>query len=293
MKTKFTLTVLLLLLYIPVLFAQIPNFDFELWTDVGDWEDPDGWYTLNTLYDGNPETVRTTGDAFSGLTAARMENKEDDNGNVVRSMMVSGTHSLSDNPGFAYSKRPYSLEGYWQYNPQDNDDSCYVLVYLTHYNAITQSRDIIGSGLVGSGDDMDDYTLFSAPINYVSSQFPDSAYIVIYAGKFNGALDGSRLLIDALSFNETTTAGSEPPGAGIAITLFPNPASGSFTIQHLTTTAPAMISLFDYTGMLKKSVAIDNNHATVNVNDLNEGIYFYEIRNENRELVKTGKVMVQ
>lgn len=293
MKAKILLTPLLIFFYATTLIAQIPNADFELWTDMGGWDDPDDWYTLNTLYDGDPETVRTTGDAVSGTTAVRMENAEDNNGNVVRAMLLSGNNSLSNHPGFAYNERPYALEGYCQYSPQDNDDSCYVLVYLTRYNTGTQSRDLIGSGMFGSGEDMDDYVLFSAPIDYFSSQFPDSAYIVVYAGKVNGALDGSRLLLDALSFNETTTTEATGLANDFEINVFPNPAHGQLNIQHLPAHSSASLALFDHTGAIKKSVANRQQDFTVDLTGLAAGIYFYEVRFSNSDAVKRGKVMVQ
>lgn len=293
MKMRFLFTPVLILFCSTALLAQIPNADFELWTDMGDWDDPDGWYTLNELYDGDPETVRTTGDAISGLTAARMENAEDNNGNVVRAMLLSGTKSLNNHPGFAFSDRPYSLEGYCQYSPQDDDDSCYVIVHLTKYNTSTQQRDIIGSGMFGSGDDMDDYILFSAPINYYSSLYPDTAYIEIYAGKFNGALDGSRLLIDALSFNETTTAEGIAIAGATEISVYPNPAHGFLNVKHLPVHHAAVLNLFDYTGMLKKSVPVSGEELTVDLSGLTTGIYFYEISTGQEDALKRGKLMIQ
>lgn len=291
MKTKLTLTAIFLLLSFPLLFAQIPNFDFELWTDVGDWEDPDGWSTLNAAYNGDPETVKLTEDAYSGLSAVRMENEKDDNNDVVRAMLLSGTNSLSDSPGFPFEKRPYSLDGYFLYSP-NNNDSCYVFVYLTRFNTTTQLRETIGSGMFSSGDELEEYTLFSAPVNYTSSEFPDSAYIVIYAGKLNGPKDGSRLYIDALTFNETTTTGIEPGESSMEISLFPNPAREHFSIQQLDKPVTGEILIYDFTGTLQKSVSIGNDIATVNVSDMKEGIYFYELKNVNGELMKTGKVII-
>lgn len=200
MNKKITLSLLLMICSITLIFAQIPNFDFELWTDYGSYEDPDGWFTLNSLSDGDIETVESTEHAFSGLFAARLENDEDDNDNVVTAMMVSGSNSLSDHPGFPYSNRPVSLLGYYIYSPKGND-SCSVLVYLTRFNTFSQTREIIGSGIFRSADDLEFYTEFSVPITYTSPELPDSAYIVVYAGKVQGtAQEGSRLYIDALSF---------------------------------------------------------------------------------------------
>lgn len=291
MKTKLTLTAIFLLLSFPLLFAQIPNFDFELWTDVGDWEDPDGWYTLNADYNGDPETVKLTEDAYSGLSAVRMENEKDDNNVVVRAMLLSGNSGLSDNPGFPFEKRPYSLDGYFMYSP-NNNDSCYVFVYLTRFNTTTQSRETIGSGMFSSGDELEEYIPFSAPINYTSSEFPDSAYIVIYAGKLNGPKDGSRLYIDALTFNETTTTGIAPAVYSQEVSLYPNPASGHFHIKQSNNPVAGVILIYDFTGTLQKSVALGKENATVNVSDMKEGIYFYELKNVNGELMKAGKVII-
>src|SRR6188474_1463905 len=81
--------------------AQIPNSGFESWTNYGAYDDPDDWYTPNAQYGGDPELVRITEDPYSGIYAARLENKEDDNDVVIRAMMISGGRDLNNSPGFA------------------------------------------------------------------------------------------------------------------------------------------------------------------------------------------------
>jgi hypothetical protein len=291
MNKKITLSLFLMVCSITFVSAQIPNFDFELWTDFGSYEDPDGWLTLNSLSGGDIETVKSTEDAFSGLFAVRMENDEDDNDNVVTAMMVSGSKGLSDHPGFPYTKRPVSLLGYYIYSPKGND-SCLVMVYLTRFNTFSQAREIVGSGIFRSAEDLEDYEEFSVPLNYTSSEFPDSAYIVIYAGKLQGAKKDSRLYIDALSFQETAT-GLPDIHIVSSAQVFPNPANDHISISLSKNYPNSIINFYDLSGALMLSAGVLQQQQTVSVSGLKEGIYIYEITDPANGRIEFGKFVIQ
>lgn len=289
MKIKFTFLLTLSTCFITGLFAQIPNGDFEQWTDFGDWEDPDSWFTLNSTYNGDPETVQATGDAITGDMAVQLENEKDDNDNVVRAMMVSGGNSPDNHPGFPYANRPAALIGYFQYKPKD-EDSCCVLAYLTRYNTSAQQRELKGLAEFSSGEETDDYDIFSAPFQYVSSLFPDTAYIVIYAGAMNDHQDGSRLVIDALSFDESSTGITSLEDL-IQPELFPNPAKEMITVQFNSNGSNYDLKLFDLSGRTLKVIPGLQNQASSSIKDLNDGIYFFTVGDEKRNRTN-GKLII-
>ncbi|MEO5674618.1 MAG: T9SS type A sorting domain-containing protein [Chitinophagales bacterium] len=282
-----SLTVLILCIRIAV--AQIPNSDFESWTDYGSFEDPGQWYTQNILYGGDPELVRSTIESYSGVFAARMENKEDDNGNVIRAIMISGTHALNDAPGFAYNKRPSSLKGFYTFSPKD-DDSCSVKVSLWKYNQSTMQRDLIGYGSLNSAEDIEYYTMFSIPVTYVSSLDPDTAVIECYAGRINGYAEGSRLIIDALEFEEVATPVEEIRSETLSV--FPNPASEFFMIR--AGKYAAKIQLTDTRGVVLQTVVLSNpiDEIRVAVKDL-KGLYFVKALSNDSVVLSNQKIFLQ
>ena len=284
---------LVLFLFSFHLEAQIPNAEFELWNDSGDYENPDGWYTENELYQADGmELVRSTSDSYSSLYAVRMENEEDDNDNVVRAMMVSGTNSLQNSPGFPYSHKPASLNGFYQFSPKD-EDSCYVIVQLTKYNAVSNSREMIGEGRFGSDADIDSYQPFTVPISYLSSEFPDTATIIIYSGKFQGAEDGSRLIIDALTFDEATGVVIIDTDE-LKVKVSPNPAGSFLTVSLKSSILNLLTNLTIYNEAGEVVIAMPLVGSVIDISLLPSGTYYLEVTNAvTNKIIGTATFMVQ
>ena len=74
--------------------------------------------------------------------------------------------------------------------------------------------------------------------------------------------------------------------AAASVSLYPNPASSVVYIQT-ELTGEATANIVDLTGRLVKSVNIsDMQNATINVEDVNTGIYFFMIQQENTIIVR-------
>jgi hypothetical protein len=254
--------------------AQIPNSSFELWTNQG-IETPDGWFNANTS--NSNELVRPTTDSYFSLYAAQLENKAVDDNNITRATMVSGMKDLNHSSGFAYTLRPGFLNGYFQYKPAGNDDSCYVIVQLSKFNSFTHSREIIGRGQFSSGNEINQYIAFSAPITYFSNVDPDTATIIIYAGKYFGAKDGSRLLIDELSFDETTTGVVIIDGDELGITVSPNPTSNIITIGSTISVLVKQYAIYDNFGRVVMQKSFSGK--SIDVSSLSNGQYHLNLYN--------------
>jgi hypothetical protein len=267
--------------------AQIPNSGFESWTDFGSFDDPDDWYTPNLQYGGDPELVRMADDSYTGIYAARLENKEDDNNNVIRAMMICGGRDLNNHPGFAYDHRPPSLNGFFTYNPND-DDSCSIKVSLWKYNTLTLQRDLVGYGTFTSAEEVEVFTMFTAPITYVSEFDPDTAVIEIYAGRQNGFEEGSRFIVDELKFEETATAIQSI--SETAFSLYPNPVS-DFFIMNLSKEV-SEIQITDLTGVKVKTIAVNSlKQLNVSVAGL-KGIFYVNAFSKEGKMVGNKKIMV-
>ncbi len=273
---------------VTVVHAQIPNSSFELWTDQG-IKTPDGWFVENSLY--GEELVRSTSDSYFTLYGARLENKDVGGDNVVRAMMVSGDNDLDHSSGFAYTLRPGLLNGYFEYKPKDDDDSCYVIVELSKYNLFTHSRDIVGRGQFSTGSEFNEYTPFSAPIVYFSGYDPDTATIIIYAGKYFGAKKGSRLQIDELSFDETSTGVVIIDGDELGITVSPNPANNIITVSSTLSVTVKTYAIYDNAGKVVMQKTFSGK--SIDVSSLGSGLYHLYLYSSSGAVVGKSNFMMQ
>ncbi len=72
--------------------------------------------------------------------------------------------------------------------------------------------------------------------------------------------------------------------------IFPNPNSGTFTIE-LSENSKITIDIFSITGKLLKSKVINQQSTTVNINDKKPGIYILQIKDD-KKIVKTQKIII-
>lgn len=82
------------------------------------------------------------------------------------------------------------------------------------------------------------------------------------------------------------------PVAEQAVTIFPNPASSSITVQIENVPANYKITIYNVIGKkVKESVGIERDKTEMNVSDLENGIYFLQVENENA-ILRKEKIIV-
>ena len=69
-----------------------------------------------------------------------------------------------------------------------------------------------------------------------------------------------------------------------AFGIYPNPATSTINITSNITDA-TNVNIYDMTGRCVKNVIINNSNATINVEDLNKGVYFININGKVEKLV--------
>jgi hypothetical protein len=87
------------------------------------------------------------------------------------------------------------------------------------------------------------------------------------------------------------TSLQELNAAANTVKVFPNPAQSSLNI-NFEYNGGSSIKIFDMAGRVVKTVAEATSTNNINVGDLSKGVYMYEIRNENNDLIKNGKVAI-
>lgn len=224
MKTRTGFLFLIIFLVNNIVFSQIPNSGFETWTNPNGYNIPDSW--------GNLNPVTTTAGVYTclkgtpgspGAAYLKLVSKTVTGMGVQPGIAVSGalnTTTFQGISGFAYSDRPTSLKGKWQFMANGSDQG-YISLYLTKWDAGQNMRDTIGElkyllpGMVMS------WQSFTLPITYNNTEIPDSA-MIIFSASGNVPVDGSYLYIDNLSFFGGTVGLQDKPDQGSLI-IFPNP----------------------------------------------------------------------
>ncbi|PBQ32773.1 hypothetical protein CNR22_13650 [Sphingobacteriaceae bacterium] len=276
--------------------AQIPNAGFETWTNMGTYENPNGWSTLNTktttqsIYTATKGTPGSPGNSYLKLTSKTIGLS------VVPGIAVSGKlDSMSMQPisGVPYTQRPASFTGKWQHMIYGSSQGS-LMVLLTRWNATTSMRDTIAHGLRGLSGMAMSWANFSFALNYMDSlNYPDSCIIVLRASGSNPA-NNDYLWTDNLAFTGTvavvqptvnTTGLNENTKKNLALTLYPNPAQDHVTVNYSINSAQEVsVQIIDVSGKVVKDMhapnAIGLNVLTIETTKLAKGVYTLKLKTD-------------
>jgi hypothetical protein len=103
-----------------------------------------------------------------------------------------------------------------------------------------------------------------------------------------GPVDGS--VCDTLGFNAVNSPAHAPPETGGFIKVVPNPAANELTIQYSNFQNKQLI-ITDVLGRPQKSVPLESEETTVNIQNFSNGIYYVSIY-ENNRLLGSCKLVV-
>jgi hypothetical protein len=184
--------------------------------------EPAGDYlrTLNYLYTlpiaaggPGPQTTYKADDSYSGNYAALLITGEfSPMGSPILIPGIVGTDSL-DIPnatirvGKPYTSKPVSFQGYYKYEPVDGD-SALVSVLLSKFNSAAGKRDTIALAREVYKNFTTSYTHIDIPLNYYSTETPDSLTLLISSSAGLNLNDlfhcvgrvGSKMWIDEIQF---------------------------------------------------------------------------------------------
>jgi hypothetical protein len=204
-------TLLLLFLFSTQIFGQeLPNGDFENWTKVLTYENPDLWDTPNqesatTMTFG---VTKESSDVVSGNHAIVLKTVQLPFVNIV----IPGFATLADFTinmttqnfeiigGEPFSHRPNYVVGYYKFAPQGGDN-CLIGILLSKYNNAEGKIDTIAGGIFESGDAKSEWTYVEIPLEYISMENPDTLNVVILSSSDENNMNvGTTLKVDSLAF---------------------------------------------------------------------------------------------
>lgn len=259
-KTLLTLSLILSLL---ILKAQdIPNYSFESWdsTESGCYL-PTNWEPM-FMFCSSPNIARVS-DPYQGNYALKIY------WSTIYSTLMGGSVSAN----FGISGRPNSFRMHLKGN-------------FTHGSVLDasailyQQGEIIGAGSFSLEAVPSSYTEFGGNFSYLSDEYiPDSVWIIIAIGGDSVTVEGDELMVDNIRFDDEVLSVSES-NIPYAAKVFPNPCS---EMLHFTSAnTMSKIELFDIAG--RKTMGWDaggQNTASIQVNDLKNGIYYVRISHKN------------
>lgn len=281
MKTKIIWVVMLMILA-TTNFAQNPfaNGGFETWVDKGDYQEPQYWYTLNSLVAfGYQSSTTLSSDAYSGSNAVQLKSQasqfQDIPGLLASGPVLNSSGDVDFSQiKFAFAARPKSLVFFYKYAPADGD-SCNFYMALTKWNPSTLRTDTIGEAIFQKGDSVDVYTRVEVNINYFSSAQPDSAFMIITSSidGFN-PIAGSVLFID--DFAITYNTGVNNMHTTDVITAYPNPVKD---VLHITTKSKGGFKgrLTTLSGIEMLNITKQESESEIDLSGFSNGMYLFEI----------------
>jgi hypothetical protein len=258
------------------LLAQTPtNGDLENWASppMTNYENPTGWATSNDIVGafGLSNVTKVTSPVQSGTYAAKLESIDIFGLSTAPGLIGIVTIDPLDQsltPGQAFTARPDSITGFYQYAPISGDNFL-VLGLLTKWNGT--SRDTIGTVQFVSGTTLSSYTRFSAPFQYASTTAPDSLTLIISSSAvLNNATVGSIAYVDNINFVSGST-GINDFSINNSVSIYPNPSTEVISIVGLPYNYE--LSLTDLTGKIVAKVFTQNAIHQIDISDLQNGIY--------------------
>jgi hypothetical protein len=296
MKTKYKIAaILLLILATTHAFGQIPNSGFESWTNMGNYINPEGWWTTNDSIESGsfyPATRSTDHyPASVGNYSIRLEN------NIALlpgwgafGLTWTGDFKGSNFPVFPLNGHPTSLYGYYKFAPQNND------TMEIHIRIYKNGVDISG-GSYKTAAAATEWTAFSMTFNEYADA--DSARIFMSTCYDNDAPvphGNSVLYIDNISFDSLIIAGIPEVDVKNTVSVYPNPASDLLTIHFSVHIAKQIdLSIMNACGQTIYSQKITAN-MSISPHDISQfpaGIYFVRVAIEKQNIYNQKIIIVR
>ncbi|MFA9220758.1 MAG: T9SS type A sorting domain-containing protein, partial [Sediminibacterium sp.] len=256
----------------------IPNGDFENWTAGS----PDSWATYNdlaALIGINPAPVTQESPAPSGNSylkaVSRFSILAGDNFPGLALLGNADPISGTGSNGVPFTQTPIFFSGVYKHETVSPNDTMLIVCQLSKWDPITNSQIAVGTALAFNfGTSVSNWTNFSLPIQYQTTDTPDSLSIIV--ASIGG--DGAAVSVDNLAFSATSIGVNNIQLTEKSINLFPNPAS-SQTLLDLNAIEEQLalgvkIEVIDLTGrVVETHLSVRNRIFKLNTSNLDAGKY--------------------
>ena len=277
--------------------AQIPNAGFETFTNMGTYNVPNGWGTLNnttaiaSIYTATKGTPGSPGTSYLKLASKTVSTT------VVNGIAVSGvldSMTMMPKSGFAYNMRPVSLTGKWQHMIYGSSQGS-IQITLTRWDTGLNMRMPVASGNVTLSGMAMSWANFTIPLTYVDGNNPDTCIIVMKASGSNPT-NNDYLWVDNLAFSGLVTGIDNHASVVTNMVVFPNPSTETINVNlNLKSSQKVSIELTDITGKLiltkDAGTLTGESKQTLTVNNISKGTYLVRVVTESGSEIR--KIVIE
>jgi hypothetical protein len=232
---------------------------------------PDGWDTFN--YDA--ATSIQYQPAQSGDYALKLKNEEF-NGSVVPALLTCY---------FPNTQKPASVDFYYIGNLAPGD------VFSVSVFLYDDQMGLIGDGFSADSAGALNYTAYSVPINYYSSNLPDTTIIIFNLDAATQSNLGGYVILDNITFSDLIDVEEIPFATNI--TAWPVPANDFLNISfHTNSIEEIFVDFCDISGRVfyksenLNSFSRDIQDMQINIQPLPPGIYFYRMNSVSKSITR-------
>lgn len=277
----------------------LPNSSFENWETLqggsNAYDEPNDWNSANECSELlGVQSVSQSTDAHSGASSAKLETMPTIlpgiivNGVVTTATMICDPTNPGQTGGYAFNTRPDSLICWVKYAPVDTDNG-YVQVIM--FNA---AGDTIAYEKNDFLTALPNWTRIATKINWMNGDNPVQASVLFNSSWGNGNEGqghvGSILHVDDVGWDTPAPNGISETEAALW-DVYPNPVIGEMIVERSENTL-GKIQILDITGRSVLNKKLETIKTKIDVADFPAGIYLYQLTTDSKEVVKTGKLLV-
>ena len=260
-----------------------------------------GTYSVRVETISGPLSTVINGNVTTGVVNAPTFTKTD---GYIGTIKYTTPASTSDDRRMAFTGRPDSLVGWYQYTSGGSGEQGKVRAILhtgdyydpetpTTYHPDPTANKIADLTFFTPTSNVATWTRFSMPFTYVSPSSPAYIMINVTSSANQGTtITGSKLWLDDLQavYNPSTSVQNTAlTEKDVQVYAYDKSVYVKFAAEN---EAPSVLAILDITGKKVFSHAITyNTYSSFDMSNLGTGIYIYQLSNSS--FCKTGKLFIQ
>jgi hypothetical protein len=186
--------------------------------------------------------------------------------------------------GRPFTGRPTAMKGMYKYEPVNGDSAAFYCSF-SKYDALNQTSSVIGEGNLVVTDSQATWVSFQVPINFTSTDAPDSTNIIIASSagydlvNLQGSVGqvNSALYLDDISFEFPASLDTYSEGNAF---VFPNPSSEEVRVQLENVQEKLRLRLYNVSGQQVLETRGAGNEISASVVNLPAGNYVLMVQTD-------------
>lgn len=274
----------------------LPNADFEDWTQfnggIGStYREPDGWNSANQCSQQiGTYSVTRTDVAHSGNYAAELRtrnafiNNIKINGVLTTATIICGLNTGGQEGGIASTLVPDSIAFWYKYAPVGSDTAYVQVLLFNGEDTVSDTR-----GKISVAQSAWTRASFAIPAPTATPTVISTLFNSSWGdGSLGQAEVNSTFTVDDVEFIFATGVNDEPQKSPIEV--YPNPVQDILNVSN-SNGGINVFEIIDATGRSVMTRTLSGANSRLDVAALPNGLYMYQLRNTNQQVLRTGKFL--